>query len=81
MTMRSTSGRGRRGLGENGAGKTTLLKIIMDTLEPWKGIRTSYRNLKVGYFTQPFVDQVFYQLNRNNCFMPDPHALTCCSST
>ena len=68
-------------MGENGAGKTTLLKIIMDTLEPWKGIRTSYRNLKVGYFTQPFVDQVFYQLNRNNCFMPDPHALTCCSST
>ena len=64
-----------------GAGKTTLLKIIMDTLEPWKGIRTSHRNLKVGYFVQHFVDNVFYQLNRNNCFVPDPRALTCCSST
>jgi len=45
-------------VGENGAGKTTLLKIIMDTLEPWKGIRTSHRNLKFGYFTQHFVDQL-----------------------
>ena len=31
----------------------------MDTLEPWKGIRTSHRNLKVGYFKQHFVDHIF----------------------
>ena len=37
------------------------MTIIMDTLEPWTGIRTSHRYLKVGYFIQHFVDQVFYQ--------------------
>jgi len=45
-------------VGENGAGKTTLLKIIMDIHTPTKGIRTAHRNLKFGYFTQHFVDQL-----------------------
>jgi len=45
-------------VGENGAGKTTLLKIIMDIIPPWKGTRTAHRNLKFGYFTQHFVDQL-----------------------
>jgi len=45
-------------VGENGAGKTTLLKIIMETMDPWKGSRVAHRNLKFGYFTQHFVDQI-----------------------
>jgi len=45
-------------VGENGAGKTTLLKIIMEMNEPTKGYRTAHRNLKFGYFTQHFVDQI-----------------------
>merc|ERR1712142_282069 len=45
-------------VGENGAGKTTLLKMIMDIISPWKGTRTAHRNLKFGYFTQHFVDQL-----------------------
>ena len=47
-------------MGENGAGKTTLLKMVMEMEghEPTKGTRTSHRNLKFGYFTQHFVDQL-----------------------
>jgi len=45
-------------VGENGAGKTTLLKMIMDIIAPWRGTRTAHRNLKFGYFTQHFVDQL-----------------------
>jgi len=47
-------------VGENGAGKTTLLKIVMDmdNYTPTKGTRTAHRNLKFGYFTQHFVDQL-----------------------
>merc|ERR1719225_2527500 len=45
-------------VGENGAGKTTLLKIIMETMEPTSGMRSAHRNLKFGYFTQHFVDQI-----------------------
>lgn len=45
-------------VGENGAGKTTLLKMIMDIISPWRGTRTAHRNLKFGYFTQHFVDQL-----------------------
>ena len=45
-------------VGENGAGKTTLLKIIMEMNEPTSGMRTAHRNLKFGYFTQHFVDQI-----------------------
>ena len=45
-------------VGENGAGKTTLLKIIMEMMDPWKGTRVAHRNLKFGYFTQHFVDQI-----------------------
>jgi len=47
-------------VGENGAGKTTLLKIVLD-MEGYsctKGTRTAHRNLKFGYFTQHFVDQL-----------------------
>ena len=47
-------------MGENGAGKTTLLKMVMEMEghDPTKGTRTSHRNLKFGYFTQHFVDQL-----------------------
>merc|ERR550534_1756333 len=47
-------------VGENGAGKTTLLKMVMEMEghDPTKGTRTSHRNLKFGYFTQHFVDQL-----------------------
>ncbi len=45
-------------VGENGAGKSTLLKIIMDQLTPTSGTRSVHRNLKFGYFTQHFVDQL-----------------------
>lgn len=45
-------------VGENGAGKSTLLKILMDRFSPTDGTRTAHRNLKFGYFTQHFVDQL-----------------------
>jgi len=47
-------------VGENGAGKTTILKMLMDTpgYSPTAGTRTAHRNLKFGYFTQHFVDQL-----------------------
>jgi len=45
-------------VGENGAGKSTLLKIVMDQLAATKGTRSVHRNLKFGYFTQHFVDQL-----------------------
>lgn len=47
-------------VGENGAGKTTILKMLMDREghSPTKGTRTAHRNLKFGYFTQHFVDQL-----------------------
>jgi len=47
-------------VGENGAGKTTLLKIVLDMegYSPTKGTRSAHRNLKFGYFTQHFVDQL-----------------------
>jgi len=45
-------------VGENGAGKSTLLKILMDKFSPTNGTRTAHRNLKFGYFTQHFVDQL-----------------------
>jgi len=49
-------------VGENGAGKTTLLKIIMEMMDPWKGTRVAHRNLKFGYFTQHFVDQIDHRI-------------------
>lgn len=45
-------------VGENGAGKSTLLKILMDKFAPTRGDRSVHRNLKFGYFTQHFVDQL-----------------------
>jgi ATP-binding cassette subfamily F protein 3 len=47
-------------VGENGAGKTTILKMLMDMdgHTPTRGSRTAHRNLKFGYFTQHFVDQL-----------------------
>jgi len=45
-------------VGENGAGKSTLLKILMDKFAPTRGNRSVHRNLKFGYFTQHFVDQL-----------------------
>merc|ERR1712142_1071697 len=49
-------------VGENGAGKTTLLKIIMEMIDPSKGTRVAHRNLKFGYFTQHFVDQIDHRV-------------------
>ena len=49
-------------VGENGAGKTTLLKIIMEMMDPWKGTRVAHRNIKFGYFTQHFVDQIDHRI-------------------
>jgi len=45
-------------VGENGAGKSTLLKLVIDTLTPTSGTRTTHRNLKFGYFSQHHVDQL-----------------------
>jgi len=50
-------------MGENGSGKTTLLKLLVEELEPTKGQKHSHRNLKVGYFTQHFVDQLDMNVN------------------
>ncbi|PAA49973.1 hypothetical protein BOX15_Mlig033393g1, partial [Macrostomum lignano] len=45
-------------VGENGQGKSTLLKIILGDLSPSKGVRHAHRSLRIGYFSQHFVDQL-----------------------
>lgn len=50
-------------VGENGAGKTTLLKIVMGIHSPSKGSLFTHRNLKFGYFSQHFVDQLDMSLS------------------
>ena len=45
-------------VGENGAGKSTLLKLLVKELEPVDGYSFHHRHLRVGYFSQHFVDQL-----------------------
>lgn len=45
-------------VGDNGSGKSTLLKLLTGDITPTKGLRQAHRNLKIGYFTQHFVDQL-----------------------
>ena len=45
-------------VGENGAGKSTLLKLLIKDLEPVEGYSFHHRHLRVGYFSQHFVDQL-----------------------
>lgn len=50
-------------VGDNGSGKTTLLKLLINELNPTKGIRHAHRNLSIGYFTQHHVDQLDMNLS------------------
>ncbi len=43
-------------VGANGAGKSTLLKILIEQLEPNKGILSRHARLRLGYFAQHHVD-------------------------
>ena len=45
-------------MGENGAGKTTLLKILVGDLEATSGFRHLNRSIRLGYFSQHFVDNL-----------------------
>ena len=45
-------------VGENGAGKSTILKLLKGELQPVDGYRFCHRHLRVGYFSQHFVDQL-----------------------
>jgi len=45
-------------VGDNGAGKSTLLKLLIKEHEPLDGYSFHHRHLRVGYFSQHFVDQL-----------------------
>ena len=45
-------------VGQNGSGKTTLINLLMDKLVASKGQRNAHKHLRVGHFTQHFVDQL-----------------------
>ena len=45
-------------VGQNGSGKTTLINLLMDRLVPSEGQRSAHKHLRVGHFTQHFVDQL-----------------------
>ena len=45
-------------VGANGSGKTTLLRLLVGEVEPQSGERSVHRHLRIGYFTQHFVDQL-----------------------
>ncbi len=46
-------------LGQNGEGKSTLAKLLSNRLAPMQGQMTSARKLRVGYFAQHQVDELF----------------------
>jgi ATP-binding cassette subfamily F protein 3 len=46
-------------LGPNGAGKSTLIKLIAGQLEPLKGKRKESRDMKIGYFAQHQLEQLY----------------------
>lgn len=50
-------------VGPNGAGKTTLLKLLVGKLEPISGRVIVNSRLRVGYFSQHFVDQLDMSMN------------------
>lgn len=50
-------------VGPNGAGKTTLLKLLVGDLEPTVGRVAISSRLRIGYFSQHFVDQLDLTLN------------------
>ena len=45
-------------VGQNGAGKTTLINLLLDKILPTEGRRSVHKHLRVGHFTQHFVDQL-----------------------
>jgi ATP-binding cassette subfamily F protein 3 len=45
-------------VGQNGSGKTTLINLLLGRLEPTEGRRSAHKHLRVGHFTQHFVDQL-----------------------
>lgn len=45
-------------LGLNGAGKSTLIKLIAGSIQPFKGVIESAKDLKVGYFAQHQLEQL-----------------------
>ncbi|MGR3289697.1 MAG: ABC-F family ATP-binding cassette domain-containing protein [Paracoccaceae bacterium] len=46
-------------LGRNGEGKSTLAKLLSDRLKPLEGTLTKANKLRVGYFAQHQVDELF----------------------
>jgi len=46
-------------LGRNGEGKSTLAKLLSDRLKPLEGSLTTANKLRVGYFAQHQVDELF----------------------
>jgi len=48
-------------LGRNGAGKSTLMKLLAGQLEASTGKRTEARDLRIGYFAQHQMEQLFPQ--------------------
>ena len=45
-------------LGLNGAGKSTFIKLLANELQPFRGIMTRAKDLKIGYFAQHQVEQL-----------------------
>lgn len=50
-------------VGENGSGKSTLLKLLIEEMEPVKGVRHAHRSLRLGYFSQHHVDMLEMDIN------------------
>jgi len=46
-------------LGKNGQGKSTLAKLLSDRLKPMSGQMTSSRKLRIGFFAQHQVDELY----------------------
>src|SRR4029077_5860336 len=44
-------------LGRNGAGKSTVMKLLAGQIQGLAGSRTEARDLRIGYFAQPPLEQ------------------------